>query len=160
MVRKVGPLSAAPSAPGEGQLLRREDRMVPKEAKEEKMPRTYTLDEAREIADKLAIDFESAGFDVEQFLAGLDVEAEHGGPETDTNVTDDDGLTTGKIALAHLREMPDYYARLEQMEGGEATKGGSLMRKLVIAGAVAAAALVVFAVVCTNIRRHRAAPAE
>jgi hypothetical protein len=25
-------------------------------------------------------------------------------------------LTTGKIAWAHLREFPDYYTRLEQME--------------------------------------------
>jgi hypothetical protein len=28
----------------------------------------------------------------------------------------DDPLTTGKIALAHLREFPDYYTRLERME--------------------------------------------
>jgi hypothetical protein len=31
-------------------------------------------------------------------------------------VTDDDTITTGKIALAHLKEFPDYYTRLEQME--------------------------------------------
>ena len=33
-----------------------------------------------------------------------------------TNVTDDDPLVTGKIALAHLNEFPDYYTRLERME--------------------------------------------
>ena len=33
-----------------------------------------------------------------------------------TNVTDDDPVLTGKIALAHLRELPDYYDRLEEME--------------------------------------------
>ena len=34
-----------------------------------------------------------------------------------TNVTGDDPITTGKIALAHLNEFPDYYTRLEAMEG-------------------------------------------
>lgn len=33
-----------------------------------------------------------------------------------TNVTDDEPLVTAKIALAHLREFPDYYTRLERME--------------------------------------------
>jgi hypothetical protein len=33
-----------------------------------------------------------------------------------TNITDDDHLITGKIALAHLNEFADYYARLEKME--------------------------------------------
>jgi len=33
-----------------------------------------------------------------------------------TNVTDNDPLVTGKIALAHLTEYPDYYTRLEKME--------------------------------------------
>ena len=35
----------------------------------------------------------------------------------ETNVTDDDPETTGRIAWAHLKEMPDYYERLERMEG-------------------------------------------
>ena len=30
----------------------------------------------------------------------------------DTNVTDDDPIVTGKIALAHMKEFPDYYTRL------------------------------------------------
>ena len=38
------------------------------------------------------------------------------GCATSTNVTDDDPVTTGKIALAHLNEFSDYYARLERME--------------------------------------------
>lgn len=124
------------------------------------MPRTYTLDEAREIADKLAIDFESAGFDVEQFLAGLDVEAEHGGPEADTNVTDDDPLATGKIALAHLREMPDYYARLEEMESGAEGRNRGRMVPLLIVAAVLAVTVVVAAVVCNTVRKNRATPEE
>jgi len=46
----------------------------------------------------------------------MDVELEHGLHDLLTNVTDDDPLVTGRIALAHLREFPDYYTRLEQME--------------------------------------------
>ena len=48
--------------------------------------------------------------------AGLDVELEHGRRDPDTNVTGDDPIATGKIALAHLKEFPDYYTRLKKME--------------------------------------------
>jgi hypothetical protein len=46
----------------------------------------------------------------------MDVELEHGTHDLATNVTDDDAIVTGKIALAHLNEFPDYYVRLEKME--------------------------------------------
>ena len=41
---------------------------------------------------------------------------EHGTDNSRTNVTGDDPFITGKIALAHLNEFPDYYTRLEKME--------------------------------------------
>jgi hypothetical protein len=47
---------------------------------------------------------------------GIEVELEHGQRDPDTNVTNDDTLLTGKIALAHLKEFPDYYTRLAKME--------------------------------------------
>ena len=47
---------------------------------------------------------------------GMDVELEHGTTDLLTNVTDNEPLVTGKIALAHLTEFPDYYTRLEKME--------------------------------------------
>ncbi len=47
---------------------------------------------------------------------GMDVELEHGTHDPETNVTDDDLLTTAKIARAHLNEFPDYYSRLSVME--------------------------------------------
>jgi len=47
---------------------------------------------------------------------GLEVELEHGTRDPETNVTGDDPILTGKIALAHLREFPDYYTRLAVME--------------------------------------------
>ena len=31
-------------------------------------------------------------------------------------MTRDDPVLTGKIALAHMKEFPDYYVRLERME--------------------------------------------
>jgi hypothetical protein len=74
----------------------------------------FTTGEARETGDKLGIDWSL--FDVEQFRMGLDVELEHGIRDPETSVTNDDPLLTGKIALAHLKEFPDYYTRLARME--------------------------------------------
>ncbi len=78
--------------------------------------KSFTRDEALEIAEKIGIDWGQEPFDVDQFRMGLDVELEHGAHDPKTNVTNDDPITTGKIALAHLNELPDYYSRLEKME--------------------------------------------
>jgi len=74
----------------------------------------FTAEEARQIGEKLGIDW--SRFDVEQFRTGLNAELEHGLADPATNVTNDDPVITGKIALAHLNEFPDYYTRLEKME--------------------------------------------
>lgn len=79
--------------------------------------RTFSTDEASAIAQKIGLDFDEHRFDVDQFRKGLDVEMEHGLEDARTNVTGDDPETTGKIAWAHLNEFPDYYTRLEAMEG-------------------------------------------
>ena len=50
------------------------------------------------------------------FRVRLEVELEHGLVTPISNVTDDDPLLTGKIVLAHLNEIPDYYFRLLRME--------------------------------------------
>jgi hypothetical protein len=76
----------------------------------------FSAEEAREIGDQLGIDWASAPFDVEQLRMGMEVELEHGLQDPATNVTGDDPVVTGKIALAHLTEFPDYYTRLERME--------------------------------------------
>ena len=78
--------------------------------------RSFSSDEARDIGVRIGIDWTSSRFDVEQFRMGLGVELEHGLHDPATNVTDDDELTTGKIARAHLNEFPDYYTRLAKME--------------------------------------------
>ncbi len=76
--------------------------------------RPFTPEEAKRIGEALGIDWSK--FDVEQYRTGLDVELEHGLVDPGTNVTNDDPMMTGKIALAHLNEFPDYYTRLEKME--------------------------------------------
>jgi hypothetical protein len=76
----------------------------------------FTTDEAARVAAQLHIDFAAAAFDLDQFRRGMNVELEHGSRDPETNVTGDDPLLTGKVALAHLREMPDYYTRLAAME--------------------------------------------
>lgn len=76
--------------------------------------KSFTAEEAKRIGEGLGIDWSK--FDVEQYRMGLDVELEHGLRDPETNVTNDDEITTGKIALAHLKEFPDYYTRLDKME--------------------------------------------
>jgi Protein of unknown function (DUF5661) len=78
--------------------------------------KSFSSDEARSVGEKIGIDWDNAQFDVEQFRQGMDVELEHGTFGETTNVTDDDPVFTGKIALAHLNEFADYYTRLEAME--------------------------------------------
>ena len=74
----------------------------------------FSAEEANKIGNTLGIKWDK--FDIEQFRKGMDVELEHGTIDPTTNVTNDDPLTTGKIALAHLNEFPDYYTRLDKME--------------------------------------------
>ena len=74
----------------------------------------FTSEEAKKVGEILGIDWSE--FNVEQYRMGLDVELEHGTVDVHTNVTNDDPIMTGKIALAHLNEFPDYYTRLDNME--------------------------------------------
>jgi len=78
------------------------------------MPQQFTSKEAKEIGDKLGADWSK--FDVEEYTKGMNVELEHGSQDPKTNVTNDDPLITGKIALAHLNEFSDYYTRLDKLE--------------------------------------------
>ena len=78
--------------------------------------KVFTSEQAKEIGEILGVNWSK--FNIEQFRMGMDVELEHGTSDTLTNVTDNDPLITGKIALAHLTEYADYYTRLEKMEIG------------------------------------------
>ena len=86
---------------------------------------SFSLDEAHSIGTQIGIDWQSSPFDVQQFRMGLDVELEHGLHDLLTNVTEDDPIVTGKIALAHLNEYADYYTRLAAMEAEAERELGS-----------------------------------
>jgi hypothetical protein len=77
---------------------------------------SFTEEEVRRVGEQIGIDWDTVSFDVEQLRMGMDVELEHGLHNSATNVTGDDPVVTGKIALAHLNEFPDYYTRLARME--------------------------------------------
>ena len=82
---------------------------------------------------------------VEWFQQGLEVELEHGLQFPDANVTNNHPVLTGKIVLAHLKEMLDYYIRLNvaELEGdllkaskkGDAEKLARIYKKLIMARA-------------------------
>ena len=78
--------------------------------------KSFSRDEALAVATELGMDFEALKYDLERFRMGLDVELEHGLRSPKTDVTGDDSILTGKIALAHLNEFPDYYTRLAILE--------------------------------------------
>lgn len=77
---------------------------------------SFSKEEAAAIALLLGIDFTKSKFDLDEFWMGVNTELEHGKHSSQTNVTGDDPLITGKIALAHLNEFPDYYKRLKVLE--------------------------------------------
>jgi hypothetical protein len=74
----------------------------------------FSKEEAKRIGDEIGIDWSKT--DLEEFRMGLDVELEHGKADPRTNVTNNDPILTGKIAWAHLNELPDYYTRLKTVE--------------------------------------------
>ncbi|MDE6142026.1 MAG: hypothetical protein K2G03_05430 [Bacilli bacterium] len=67
----------------------------------------FKISDAMYAASNLGVIFDK--FTPEEFLEGINIELEHGYINPFTNVTDDDLITTAKIALAHLNEYPNYY---------------------------------------------------
>lgn len=67
----------------------------------------FNLEDALYAGMLLGITFDK--FSPDEFLEGINIELEHGTRNYLTNVTNDDLLTTAKIALAHLNEFPNYY---------------------------------------------------
>ena len=76
--------------------------------------RQFSTEEAHAVGMQLGLDW--AQIDLEQFRRGLEIELEHGAIDPETNVTGDNLVVTGKIAWAHLKEIRDYYTRLDQLE--------------------------------------------
>ncbi|MGN1379038.1 MAG: DUF5661 family protein [Bacilli bacterium] len=67
----------------------------------------YNKDEIESVSKMLGIKFDK--FSLEDLIAGVNVELEHGLINKSTNVTDNELIMTMKIALAHLNEFPNYY---------------------------------------------------
>ena len=86
-----------------------------------------TAKEAKIILSK--VNTEKMAIPLEAFRRGLEVELEHGTRFKDANVTNNHPVITGMIVLAHLKEMMDYYERLEvaELEGDifKAVKAGN-----------------------------------
>jgi len=59
---------------------------------------------------------ETLAISTEDFRDGLEVELEHGLAFSDANITNNHPILTGRIVLAHLKEMLDYYVRLRVAE--------------------------------------------
>lgn len=87
-----------------------------KSPKDKEIKKLFSKEETKAIAKKLKIDFSKEKFSFNEFFMGVNVELEHGKRFKNANVTNDDPFLTGKIALAHLLEFPDYYTRLKKME--------------------------------------------
>jgi len=105
--------------------------------------RNITQEQAYQIGEALMVNWNVT--DINQFRRGLEVELEHGSIDAKTDVTHNDMILTGKIALAHLNELNDYYTRLETIENvnikvannttEEKNLKSSLLAGLVVGGA-------------------------
>ena len=56
------------------------------------------------------------GIPLDEWKFAINIELEHGYKDEYTNVTNDNLLKTARIALAHIREFPNYYKALRNME--------------------------------------------
>lgn len=64
--------------------------------------------DVNEIVEKLGVDLNEV--DINELSEGIKVEAEH------SDTVGDDPLIHAKIALDHLKELPDYYTKLKEIE--------------------------------------------
>lgn len=80
----------------------------------------FTEKDGEKISKELGINFDKVKYSLEEFTYGMNIELEHGTSNLKTNLTNDDPLLSGKIALAHLNEFPDYYIRLQKLESAAA----------------------------------------
>lgn len=76
----------------------------------------FTQIDALKFVNQMKLDLTRELFTLDDLTKGMNVELEHGTRDLFTNVTNNDLVVTGKIALAHLNEFPDYYKRLSKLE--------------------------------------------
>lgn len=76
---------------------------------------TFSRGDAMSAARTMGIDWEDELFELEDLLVGMNAEtATDLAPEAEK--TGGDPVLTARVAIARLRESPDYYAPLREME--------------------------------------------
>ena len=89
----------------------------------------FTPEQAKSAAAAAGIDLEAERYDLEALTAGMNAELEHGSASPDTNITNDDPILTAKLAAAHLRKSPFYYAPKRGLKAWEASLGKGVKAK-------------------------------
>ena len=89
----------------------------------------FTSDQARAAAEAAGIDLASEGFDLKALTDGMNAELEHGTVNPDTDITNDDPIMTAKLAAAHLRVSPFYYAPKKGLKAWETSLGKGVKTK-------------------------------
>ena len=74
----------------------------------------YSLEDGIEIGSELGITFDR--FDAGQFADGINIELVNCGKTPGTDVSKDDLLEAGRVALAHLNDEPEYYVLMHRKE--------------------------------------------
>lgn len=72
-----------------------------------------------ELGVHLGIEWTEVKFDLDQFIRGYKTEYKEHGPSKEhpeTDIVKNDLTIPGRIALAHLYEIHDYYDKLDAME--------------------------------------------
>ena len=75
-----------------------------------------TKEKKHKVLKKVIGDFKNE-ISKKQMRKGIEVEQEHNGEVSkSTNIAKGNQRKVAKIAVAHLKEIPDYYSRLAKME--------------------------------------------
>ena len=89
----------------------------------------FTIEQAQAAAVAAGIDLSAECFDVKALAAGMSAELEHGTTDPNTNITNDDPILTAKLAVAHLRKSPFYYAPSRGLKSWETSLGKGVKTK-------------------------------
>ena len=85
--------------------------------------RPITAEQAWRAGGRVGLDWSQTS--LAQFRRGLEMELERGPRNLRTKTPDDDLVRAGRIALTHLKRVPDYYSRLDGLEAEAANEAES-----------------------------------
>jgi hypothetical protein len=96
--------------------LKKKAMKIETEIKESDLVPPFSRDEAELLVERMGIDLEELDTTLDEFLKGINIELEH------RFLTHGDPSDTAMIAFDHLREDPEYYTKLSEMEGDAETE--------------------------------------